>query len=294
MILCAACNAPLEPHAPQLVCCACGAEHAIEPDIFRFTSASERRPDVGYRDSFFDTNAQCETRHFWFLGRNAVVRRLVLTHLARNSRFLEIGCGTGNMMRVLGALGYGVEGTDVSVEALRIAKAHHAARYYEADINRLPFIEHYPAAGLFDVLEHMNDDAHALAMIRQALEPGGLLFLTVPAGAHLYSSYDELLCHKRRYDLAPLLALLSSAGFSIIKASHFFFFLYPLMAMARRTRHSKGIPMAGNASEQLRRELKIYPGVNGLFRAVMACEAQLLRFTNFPAGGSIAVVARKT
>jgi len=68
---------------------------------------------------------------------------------------------------------------------------------------------------------------------------------------------------------------------------------YPLLALARRTRHSSGAPTVEQAAEQLQQELKIYPGVNGLFRAVMACEAQLLRFTNFPAGGSIAVVARK-
>lgn len=292
MIRCAACGNALDEAAPGLACGACGAVHETGPGIYSFLPGSERAPDTGYRDAFFETNAERETRHFWFTGRNAVARRLVLSHLRRGERFLEIGCGTGNMLRQLGALGYDVQGTDVSAHALRLARSRYPAKFYEADIARLPFEEHFPAAGLFDVLEHIEDDAAALRRVRNALTPGGLLFLTVPAGSHLFSGYDELLCHKRRYDLAPLRALVEQSGFSILKASYFFFALYPLLALTRRNRRG-GTHGSEDAGRRLERELKIYPVANEAFRAVMACEAHALRFVNFPIGGSIALAARR-
>ena len=291
MILCSACSAPLDPGAPGLGCASCGTVHEVAPNLFSFIPEQERRADVGYSDSYFAVNLARENRHFWFLGRNAVAARLVRTYAPPGARLLDIGCGTGNMLRRLGSLGFHVQGADVSLEALRLAQSLYPALYTQAHAARLPFVDHFQAAGLFDVLEHLDDDMTALARTRRALEPGGLLFLTVPAGAHLFSDYDELLCHKRRYDMAPLLEKVSAAGFSVLKATHFFFFLYPLLALTRKRRRPVAAPQAPGA--RLDRELRIYPVANEAFRAVMACEAQLLRFVNFPAGGSIALVARR-
>lgn len=46
------------------------------------------------------------------------------------------------------------------------------------------------AAGMFDVLEHIEDEAGALQQVHALLRPGGLLFLTVPAYALLHSVDD--------------------------------------------------------------------------------------------------------
>lgn len=291
MILCSSCSKPIAPGTADRNCAACGAIHAVETDLFSFIPENERRADVGYSDSFFEVNLARENRHFWFLGRNAAAVRLVRKYAPPGARMLEIGCGTGNILRRLGSLGFKMEGADVSLDALRLARSRYAAPYTQADIARLPFVEHFQAAGLFDVLEHIDDDAHALSMIRRALEPEGLLFLTVPAGERLFSDYDELLCHKRRYDMAPLLEKIATAGFSVLKATHFFFFLYPLLALARKNRNPAAAPADPQA--RLDKELHIYPVVNEVFRAVMACEAQLLRFASFPVGGSIAIAARR-
>ncbi len=57
----------------------------------------------------------------------------------------------------------------------------------------------WDAVCLFDVLEHLDDEAGALAACRRLLAPGGRLFVTVPAYAWLWSRHDELLGHRRRY-----------------------------------------------------------------------------------------------
>ena len=55
-----------------------------------------------------------------------------------------------------------------------------------------------------NVLEHVGDPLQALRNMRSALSPGGKLVLYVPHGQRLYSSLDEVLGHRCRYDRAML------------------------------------------------------------------------------------------
>src|SRR4029079_18260338 len=65
-----------------------------------------------------------------------------------------------------------------------------------------------------NVLEHVKDPHVALANMHRALAPGGRLVLYVPQGAALYSSLDEVLGHRCRYEKAQLAAELQAAGFT--------------------------------------------------------------------------------
>ena len=70
-------------------------------------------------------------------------------------------------------------------------------------------------AGLFDVLEHIPDDAGSLGGVHRLLAPGGgRLYLTVPAYPWLWSPEDELSGHCRRYTLAGLRRVVERAGSS--------------------------------------------------------------------------------
>ena len=52
------------------------------------------------------------------------------------------------------------------------------------------------------MLEHIPDDARALACIHRLLAPGGRLLLLVPAERYLYGTLDRALGHYRRYQRA--------------------------------------------------------------------------------------------
>jgi SAM-dependent methyltransferase len=58
----------------------------------------------GFDATLFEHLYEAEDRHFWFRARNrviaTVVRQLTRNFLAE-SRVLEIGCGNGNVLRVL-------------------------------------------------------------------------------------------------------------------------------------------------------------------------------------------------
>ena len=99
-----------------------------------------------------------------------------------------------------------------------------ALRLVRGDVAALPF-----AAATFDgavcgeVLEHVADDAAAVAGLARALRPGGILVATVPAGRGRYNWLDRWAGHARRYELAELRALLEGHGFRVLRLHHWGF-----------------------------------------------------------------------
>lgn len=113
---------------------------------------------------------------------------LILRHLqpAAGGSILDVGCGRGYFIAAIRTLyPHGnVVGVDYSAEYLGAAQAQasaSAADLARADACGLPF-----ASGAFDavvcseVLEHIEDDAAALAEIHRVLADDGLLLLSVP------------------------------------------------------------------------------------------------------------------
>lgn len=81
------------------------------------------------------------------------------------------------------------------------------------------------AAGLFDVVEHIEDDVAFLRSLHSLMRPGGRLYLTVPAFQMLWSSEDDYAGHHRRYSTRTLTGSLNKAGFEVEYISYFFWFL---------------------------------------------------------------------
>lgn len=82
--------------------------------------------------------------------------------------------------------------------------------------------ETFPAAGLFDVLEHIEKEQDFLRQIHKYLKKDGLLVLTVPAHSWLWSGEDRYAGHFRRYSLKSLSQTLNASGFSVSYISYFF------------------------------------------------------------------------
>ena len=100
-------------------------------------------------------------------------------------RGLDVCCGTGAGMRVLGSLCRGpVAGVDVSAGMLAQARsAHPDAGWVRADVRALPFAEVFDLAVSFGALGHfLPAERPALfAGVHRALRPGGLF--AFPAAA---------------------------------------------------------------------------------------------------------------
>jgi SAM-dependent methyltransferase len=140
-------------------------------------------------------------RHPWWIAR----ADLALTLLRRNgirppAYVLDVGCGWGTNLVALENAGYRVSGLDISRRALeRIDKAER--HLIEADLSQdLPAVRPLVDAVLaLDVIEHIDDDRAALARIATLVRPGGIVIVSVPALPELFSHFDEVQQHRRRY-----------------------------------------------------------------------------------------------
>ena len=79
----------------------------------------------------------------------------------------------------------------------------------------------YDAVVMVNVLEHISDDRHILGELHRVLRNGGHLCLFVPAHAWLYSKYDGIVGHHRRYKLSDLRNLVEGAGFEVVDSRYF-------------------------------------------------------------------------
>jgi glycosyltransferase involved in cell wall biosynthesis len=138
------------------------------------------------------------------------------------ARVLEIGAGIGNMTTWLLPRERYVA-SDINEQYLHYLRSSAAGKPYlevaKVDLEDAKSFE--PLAGQFDtvvclnVLEHVRDPLQALRNIHTALAPGGRAVLYVPQGKALYSTLDEALSHRVRYDRESLLAELTATGFEL-------------------------------------------------------------------------------
>jgi SAM-dependent methyltransferase len=155
-----------------------------------------------------------------FIGPRHELRERLLLDLFLSAgpgpAVLNGGAGQGTLSRKLAELGFEVTSTDVSPAAVELLRQGGAGRAVEADLTALPFEdERFDAAVLGEVLEHIEDDRHALEEVRRVLRPEGVLALSVPANPKLYGPSDVWAGHVRRYTRPQLLETCAAAGFTV-------------------------------------------------------------------------------
>lgn len=243
----------------------------------------------GYDANLFRELAGTE-RSFWYRARNRLIVQLVRALPATGDRFLEVGCGSGEVLRALARdAGLRVTGGELFPEGLELAR-HRVpeAELVQLDAREMPFEEEFDFVGAFDVIEHIDDDLGVLRGMYGALRPGGHLIVTVPQHRWLWSEADELAKHVRRYRRGELVKTVRDAGFETLRTTSFVSFLLPLMVLSRWGRRLSRKPYDPAV------ELVPPEPVNRALERVLDLERALIaRGVNLPAGGSLVLVARR-
>ena len=137
-------------------------------------------------------------------------------------RILEIGCGLGNLLKLLTDRAL-VFGTDISEESVTYVKHELGQRSNidaaVLDVTDPSFLQlrsfRFDTVVSLNVFEHIEDDTLALKHVFEVLAPGGKLVLIVPAHQWLYGPMDSSIGHYRRYTVDKLAAKLQRTGFRV-------------------------------------------------------------------------------
>jgi SAM-dependent methyltransferase len=231
--------------------------------------------------------AELDQSHWWYRARREILAALIRREVQPpgGAAILEIGCGTGHNLPMLGQFGH-VDALELDEEARAVAEHRLGRAVMSAQLPELAGVpmHHYDLAGAFDVIEHIDDDRAAIAAIAGTLKAGGRFVMTVPAHQWMWSAHDRVNHHKRRYSRRSLRELVESSPLKLEKLGYFNSLLFPIALAERMVSKGRGKEDG---------DLKLPPApLNAALERVFAAERHLVGRLPLPPGLSLFAVAR--
>jgi len=241
-------------------------------------------------DKHYLNNFKIENWDWWFVGRRKIIcNTLSRLGLGAGKKILEVGCGTGGNIAMLKNFG-DVVAVESNEQAIEYANRKTNCRIYQGYLpNKMPDnLGKFDLICLFDVLEHIEDDAGSINYLYDQLLPGGKIVITVPAYQFLYGPHDISLHHKRRYSRYKLLNLMDGKGFQTLKFSYFNSLLFPAIMLVRLFERAIGRQIKISENREFDNSL-----LNSFFLRIIFYEAFLMEKIALPFGLSCIAVFRK-
>jgi SAM-dependent methyltransferase len=233
---------------------------------------------------------EVEGSHWWYRGRRRILAGFVREICSRikdhRPQILDVGCGTGANLVMLGEFGE-AHGIDVSHDALSFCRERGLKNVRHGAAEELPYEDGtFDLVTALDVVEHLDDDLAGLKEFHRVLRPDGRILLFVPAFMFLWGLQDDVSHHRRRYTLPQLLKVVREAGFEIERATYANITFFLPILLVRKFMRVTGI----------RTETENNIGIsafNGVLGRVFGAESSVLRRMNLPFGVSALCVARR-
>jgi 2-polyprenyl-3-methyl-5-hydroxy-6-metoxy-1,4-benzoquinol methylase len=230
-----------------------------------------------------------QKKHWWFVNKKKIVSGAIERHFVKHpsAKVLDVGCGTGLMLNALEEVGQ-TFGMDMSDDAISFSKEIFSGEVKKGFLpDQIPFREEYfDLITLLDVIEHVDQDVDSLKAIRNCLVSGGKAVITVPAYMFLWSPFDEVNEHKRRYTLTELKTKLVQAGFTVEEITYYNTLLFPIVYIVRKLNN------AFKRSGESDIDMPSKP-MNFVLEKIFGIEVFLLKYLNLPFGVSILAVVNK-
>lgn len=156
-------------------------------------------------------------------------RRRIVTELARkvpHATVLDLGCGDGSLLAELtGKLDAKLAGSDISEEALRIARANApGVDFFQLDLSSEKRVERkFDVVIMSEVLEHIEDDEYVM---RQVAPIARHVVISVPGGPA--DKVDRRYGHFRNYEGDLLTRKLEKSGYDVIEFKRWGFPIYDI------------------------------------------------------------------
>jgi len=184
-----------------------------------------------------DGNEECyliEDKSFWFEHRNKCIEAVIKKY-PPVTYVVDVGGGNGYVAKGI---------IDSGVDAILLEPGYMGALNAKTK-RKIPIVinttfeniiskgDKFDAFGCFDVIEHIDDDKAMIDAMYESLDPGGYIYLTVPAHNWLWSESDDEAKHCRRYNKQMLESLFGDK-FEIVYFTYFFnSLLLPILLFRR-------------------------------------------------------------
>lgn len=212
---------PSRQYAPSRACVEPATFNDLPAKSAELADASQELASCG---SLYALDAmEAATRY------NTSIVNLVLQALGstRATAIAEFGAGTATLSRLLlSHLPWSALEAVIWVwEPFLVPKLKDASSC-RVDFGRLQRLAAWSTDPVYDVvfssnvLEHIEDDAGAVAQMVGALKPGGRVVLYVPAHERLFGPMDERCGHLRRYSKSALQALCHASGLRVVASGY--------------------------------------------------------------------------
>ena len=237
----------------------------------------------------YEAMAEHDERHWWYRARRQIIAELIRRKvpLPKDAKLLEIGCGTGHNLPMLGEFGQ-VEALEVDPIARGMAEKRLGRTVLSSPLPALEGVpdDTYDMVAALDVVEHIPDDKAALEGISRVLKPGGKLLMTVPAHQWMWSAHDVVNHHQRRYSKRDFKRLVNESPLKLESIGYLNSLLFPL-AMAQRLASK----LTGKEDANLAPPAE---PINQVLERVFALERRVIGRIPLPPGLSLFAVASAT
>ena len=205
------------------------------------------------QDIIVETLEKVRCHPWWHARAKLALALLKKNEIEAPAKIIEAGCGWGVNLEALEKAGYDVTGLDISRRILELID-RPGRHLVEADLTQDPPANFAPHDGslALDVLEHLDDDRGAVCRLARLVRPGGIAVVSVPALPELFSEFDRIQAHRRRYVPETLRSAFEGTGFNIRNIFWWGAWMVPVLRRMRTVDASKHDPAPRTYADYLR------------------------------------------
>jgi SAM-dependent methyltransferase len=178
--------------------------------------------------------------------------------LGRRGAMLELGCGRGELLRGAANRGWTVRGIEMTEGYSRVAREKYGIVVESAPVKGADSLrDSHDVILLAAILEHLYDPAETLQLVRDALRPGGLVFIDVPNECSLMTrvgnAYVRLQGRNWAVNLSPTFPPFHVVGFCPVSLRHLLDRIGLEVLSLELHRWNNALPMAKDFRSSLER-----------------------------------------